>query len=111
MRFEDTRELKGAQFVNADLADARFQNVDLTGARFREAMLVKARISGLIDGLTVNDVEVAPLIEAELNRRYPERAALRPEDAAGAREAWRIVSALWDRSLARAGSLPEAMLY
>ena len=52
MRFENTDELRGAEFVN----------VDLTGARFKEALLVNVRMSGLIEGLIVNDIEVAPLI-------------------------------------------------
>ena len=39
----------------------------MTGAVFKEVVLVNARISGLIDGLTVNDVQVGPLIGAELD--------------------------------------------
>lgn len=61
-RFEDTDEFRGAEFVNVDLSGARFRNVDLTGAKVMEAMLVGARISGLIEGLVLNDVEVGPLI-------------------------------------------------
>ena len=80
---------------------ARFENVDLTGAVFREAMLVNARISGLIHGLVINDVEVAPLIRAEMDRRYPERTKLTPTSAEGAREAWSVVEALWATTLER----------
>ena len=68
MRFENTDELRGAEFLN----------VDLTGARFKEAQLVNVRMSGLITGLIVNDIEVAPLIRAEMDRRYPERTKLVP---------------------------------
>ena len=46
-------------------------------------MLVNAAFSGLIDGLTINDIEVAPLIVAEMDRRYPERARLFARDPAG----------------------------
>ena len=81
--------------MNVDLSESRFQNVNLTGAKIMEAMLVNARISGLIDGLVLNDVEVAPLIDAEMVRRYPERAKLRPVDAAGARQAWAVIEELW----------------
>ena len=73
MRFENTDELRGAEFVNVDLSGARFRNVNLEGAKVMEAMLVNARFSGLIHGLVVNDIEVAPLITAEMARRYPER--------------------------------------
>jgi len=50
-----------------DQRGVRFENADMTGAVFKEVVLVNARISGLIDGLTVNDVEVGPLIGAELD--------------------------------------------
>ena len=83
----------------------------MTGAVFKEVVLVNARISGLIDGLTVNDVEVGPLIRAELDHRYPERTKLRPTTADGAREAWRIVEQLWADTIVRARDLPEPMLH
>jgi len=94
-----------------DQRGVRFENADMTGAVFKEVVLVNARISGLIDGLTVNDVEVGPLIRAELDRRYPERSKLRPTTADGAREAWRIVEQMWADTIVRARELPEPMLH
>ena len=111
MRFEDTEELKGAEFVNVDLSGTSFRNVDLSGAKVREAMLVNSSFSGLIYGMVVNDVEVAPLITAELDRRYPERTKLRPADADGMREAWSVIERLWAATKARAAALPEATLH
>ena len=73
-------------------------------------MLVNARLSGLIDGLVVNDIEVAPLIDAEMSRRFPQRAKLRPADAAGVREAWAVIENLWAASKTRAAVLPEDVL-
>jgi len=89
----------------------RFENADLTGAVFKEVVLVNARISGLIDGLTVNDVEVGPLIRAELDRRHPERTKLRPTTADRAREAWRIVEQMWVDTIVHVRDLPEPMLH
>ena len=66
------------EFVDADLSGALFREVDLTGARMYGVVLSNADIDGAIDGLRVNGVEVAPLIEAELDRLHPERLALRP---------------------------------
>ncbi len=111
MRFENTDELRAAEFVNVDLSQARFRNVDLTGARVMEAMLVNARFSGMIHGLVINDIEVAPLITSEMDRRFPERTRLRPSDASGVRDAWSVIEALWAASVQRAASLPEAMLH
>jgi uncharacterized protein YjbI with pentapeptide repeats len=72
-RFEDVL-LAGAQFYRADLTAASFRLVDLTGVTIRGAALVNMDLSGMIENLLVNGVDVVPLVEAELNRRYPERA-------------------------------------
>ncbi|WP_129662787.1 DinB family protein [Phytoactinopolyspora endophytica] len=110
MRFDEA-ERRGSEYVNVDLSGVRLRNVDLTGAKVMEAMLVNARFSGLIEGLVVNDIEVAPLIEAELDRRYPERLKLRPSDAAGVREAWSVIEDMWAATKQRVNDLPEAILH
>src|SRR4029450_5741648 len=104
----DTEAWRGARFTRVDLSGVRMRDVDLTGARIVDALLVGAQLSGLIDGLTVNDVEVAPLVAAELDRRHPERLLLRAEDPAGLREGWAAVEAFWRPTLAAAEDLPES---
>jgi hypothetical protein len=111
VRFENTEDLKGAEFLNVDLSDARGRNVNLSGARIMEATLVNARFSGLILGLVINDVEVGPLIAAEMDRRYPERTKLKPTDADGVRDAWSVIEELWAASKVRAAGVPEAKLH
>jgi hypothetical protein len=88
-------DLAGAEIRGVDLTGAEIRDVDLTGARLRGVLLVGAEIDGVIGGLTVNGIEVAPLIEAELDRRHPERRLLRPTTADGAREAALVVTSLW----------------
>ena len=90
---------------------ARFENVDLTGAVFREAMLVNVRMSGLISGLVINDIEVAPLIRAEMCRRHPELEKLTPITADGVREAWALLEQMWAETIIRVRSLPEPLLH
>ena len=85
--------------------------MNLQGSRIIGALLVDADISGLIDGLTVNGVEVAPLVEQELARRYPERARLFASDPEGMREAWSIIEAMWADTTTRAQALPERKLH
>src|SRR4051794_21015553 len=68
------------RFNDVDLSGARFRNVNLSGVKMVDVSLVDARLSGLIDGLVVNDIEVAPLIAAEIERRYPERTKLFARD-------------------------------
>ena len=59
----------------------------------------------------VNGVEVGPLVEAELDRRHPERAAMRPTTADGFREAFAILDRLWGETLDRARVLPPEQLH
>ena len=67
-------------------------------------------ISGWIDNLLVNGVDVVPLVQAELDRRYPDRAKMRPADADGFREAWAILERLWQQTVDRArGMAPELL--
>ncbi|MEU4194512.1 DinB family protein [Kribbella sp. NPDC026611] len=98
-------------FRDVDLRGAWFQRVDLRDARMRGVDLSQAEIDGVVDGLMVNGVEVWPLIDAELDRRYPDRAKLRPTDPAGFREGWDVVERLWAGTVERARRLPEEMLH
>jgi hypothetical protein len=108
-RFEDVY-LTDARFHDVDLTNARFDLVDLTGVMIRGAALVNVDISGEIKNLRVNGVDVVPLVEAELNRRHPDRVKMRPTDADGFREAWDILERLWQQTIERArGMAPELL--
>jgi hypothetical protein len=109
-RFERT-DLSGSEFWACDLAGARFRGVDMSRVVMRGVELVDVEITGEIVNLTVNGVDVAPLVDAELNRRYPDRAKMRPVDPAGFREAWKILTRLWDQTVARARRLPPGLLH
>lgn len=109
-RFEQV-DLSGAQFQAVDLAGARFRGVDFSGAVLRGAELVGVEINGEIENVTVNGVDIGPLVEAELNRRDPDRAKMRPADPAGFREAWDILERLWGQTAERARRLPPELLH
>jgi hypothetical protein len=109
-RFDDVT-LRGAQFRGVDLTNARFRIVDLTGVTVSGAALVDVDLSGEIQNLRVNGVDVVPLVEAELNRRYPDRAKMRPTDADGFREAWDILERLWRQTVERARGIPPRLLH
>jgi hypothetical protein len=114
-------DLRGARFERADLSDAQFWAVDLSRARFRGTDLIGAvmtgvelvdvRIDGELQNVVINGVDIAPLVEAELDRRDPDRAKMRPADAAGFRAAWDIVERRWDATIARARALDPALLH
>ena len=125
------QDLSGARFERVDLSRATFREVrlndalihdaDLTGldiraaylkgTRMRGVELVDLQIYGELENVTVNGVDIVPLVEAELNRRMPERAKMRPEDPDGYREAWRILEQMWEETVERARALPEELLH
>jgi hypothetical protein len=119
-RFERV-SLRGATFTRVFLNDASLHAVDFTGAKVRGALfnesrmrgveLVDVEISGELQNVVVNGVDIAPLVETELNRRMPERARMRPDDTDGFREAWAILERLWEGTVARARTFPEAALH
>jgi uncharacterized protein YjbI with pentapeptide repeats len=107
-----TREdLAGSRFEQVDLTGTRFRNIDLTGAVIRGAVLVNVDIDALISDVRINGVDVVPLVEAELDRRYPDRAKMRPADADGFRQAWEILERLWQQTVARARGLAPDLLH
>jgi DinB superfamily/Pentapeptide repeats (8 copies) len=109
-RFEDV-SLTGTRFHDVDLTDARFSLVDMTGITVRGAVLANVDISAEIENLRVNGVDVVPLVEAELNRRYPDRPKMRPADAEGFREAWEILERQWAQTVERARGMAPHLLH
>ncbi len=109
-RFERT-DLTGARLHRVDLNGAEFRSVDLTGALMWDVDLVDAEIHGEVINLTINDVDVGSLIEAELNKRDPDRAKLRPTDRVGFREAWDVIERLWEETVERARRQPPELLH
>jgi len=115
------QDLSGSRFEHVELAHAEFRTVDLSHGRFRgiqahhvqvrDIELVDVDISGELRDVRINGVDVAPLIEAELDRRYPERPAMRPTDPAGFRHAWDVVERLWGETVARARGLDPGLLH
>lgn len=115
------QDLTGARFERVRLRGATMRQIDFTGAQIRGALLHGTRMRGVemanVDiygellNVVVNGVDIAPLVEAELDRRMPDRVKMRPDDADGFREAWAILERLWDGTVARAKTLPEEALH
>lgn len=101
-------DLTGPEFFVIE--DFTFREVGFNRVRMRGVELADVEISGEIGRLVVNDVEVGPLVEAELDRRYPDRPAMRPTDADGFRHAWDVVERFWAETVERARRLPPALL-
>jgi DinB superfamily/Pentapeptide repeats (8 copies) len=108
--FTRSDELRGAEFVGADLRGARFVRTDLSGVVMRGVDVQGADIDSpwLYDGgfLRVNGVDVIPLVEAELNRRFPGRADRRAGHPDGLRAAWAVLERTWAATLERVAAMP-----
>jgi hypothetical protein len=109
-RFESV-DLRGAEFRAVDMSNARFGSVDMTGVVMRGVDLINVDIHAVVANLTINGVDIGPLVEAELDRRYPLRPRMRPTDPAGFRDAWDILDRLWDETVARARRLQPEQLH
>jgi hypothetical protein len=122
MRLEDydtsskDRTWRGIDFGAATFDDclmegARFKNVDLRGVKISGSLLLDVDVTGEVERLTVNGVDVTAYIEAELDRREPDRTKMRPTDPAGFREAWGIIERRWAETFDRAGRLDPELLH
>jgi DinB superfamily/Pentapeptide repeats (8 copies) len=103
--------LPGARIEDADFSNARLHAPNFAGAKITDAFFYGADISGDLEGLVLNGVEVAPLVAAELERRFPERAMLGASDPEGLLAAWAMIEATWQATVAQALVLPESSLF
>jgi len=98
----------GADFTGADFTGATFRDCDLRKVKIVDSWLVDVNVSGLVERFVVNDVDVTAFVEAELDRRHPERAQVRAmETADDYRAMWDTIERLWSETVARAWRLPE----
>lgn len=103
-----------------DLSGARFEHLNLRGARVHGAFLIGTRVtgawvhsldlSGEIESLVVNGVEVAGYVRSELERRHPELGYLESRDVTGLQRAWTKLLEIDAATLATARALPDDAL-
>ncbi len=109
-RFTRSDDLRDAEFAGADLRGARFTGADLSGVVMRGVEVRQAEIDAPwlahSGSFLVNGVDVIPLVEAELNRRFPGRAERRTADPEGLRTAWEALERAWAAVLARVAAMP-----
>jgi hypothetical protein len=104
-----TDRFRRARFEVNDLTGARFVDCDLTGVKIVDSWLVGMDLSGFVAQLVVNGVDVTAYVEAELDKRHPERVQLREmRTAEDYRSMARTLDGLWVGAVARAERLTEA---
>lgn len=103
---------RGASFTVADLAGAKFVDCDMSQVKIVDSWLVDVNVSGYVSNFVVNDVDVTAFVDAELDRRHPERVQLREMRTAGdCRAMWDTIERLWSGTVARARRLAEPALH
>lgn len=111
MGYDKGPSMPGVRIEDADFSGAHMHAPNFEGAKITDGWFYGAEFSGNLQGLRLNGVEVAPLVMAELDRRYPERVKLRATDPAGLAEAWDIIEDIWRATVDRASALPLPSLF
>ncbi|MDQ0380007.1 DinB family protein [Amycolatopsis thermophila] len=97
---------------NADLTGSTFRACDLSRLKVVDSRLSDVSISGDLRRFVVNDVDVTGFVEAELDRRHPERVALREmRTAADYRAMWTMIETLWAATVDRASRLSPELVH
>jgi hypothetical protein len=103
---------RGARFTVADLTGARFVDCDMSHVKIVDSWLVGVNVSGYVSNFLVNGVDVTAFVDAELDRRHPERVQLREmRTADDYRAMWDTIERLWSNTVARVEPLPEPALH
>jgi uncharacterized damage-inducible protein DinB len=116
----ELHDLSGTTYERASMRDSRMSWVDLSGTFIRHADLRGIRMRGVemedveIDGelknVVINGIDVAPLVEAEMARRDPDYALMKPTDSDGYRAAWEVLERRWRETVDRARGLDPELL-
>jgi uncharacterized damage-inducible protein DinB len=109
--YAEDQSLRGKEFRDASLVGASFVECDLT-----DVVIRGSEISGMeVDApwlrfgkpLIVNGLDVGPLVEADLNRRFPGRELQEATDPEGLRAANAALESAWTALIDRAAAMPE----
>jgi len=106
--YSDTNEFEGATFVKASFKGAAVRFSDVSGVTMRSVDVGGLDIDShdlAFGSLFVNGVDVVPLVEAELNRRFPGRELQKAQTPEGLREGWVAVQSAWQETVA--GTPPD----
>jgi hypothetical protein len=106
----DIRDLSGGRFEQVNLSRARVHGAFLIDTKVTDVWVHSLDLSGNIQSLVVNGVEVAGYVQAELERRHPELGYLDSKDVPGLQLAWAKVQEIAAATLDTARRLPPAVL-
>ncbi|GAB3033294.1 hypothetical protein GCM10011376_31010 [Nocardioides flavus (ex Wang et al. 2016)] len=99
----ETGDFAGATFVRASFRGATLRFSDVSGVTMRSVDVDGLDIDShdlFMGSLYVNGVDVVPLVDAELNRRFPGRELQQSRTPEGLRDGWTAVRAAWATTVA-----------
>ncbi len=99
------RTLKESRFIGCDLSDVVVRGSEVAGMEIDSPWLLEGGST-----LLVNGVDVVPLIEGELNRRFPGRELRDAVEPDGLRAAWGALEQTWAATLDRAATMPTGTI-
>jgi hypothetical protein len=108
---EKAPNLSGRDVEDLGLHNSRVRRMGMVNARVTGAYMLNASIEGDFEGLRMNGVLVAPLIEAELKKQHPILARNDSRSADALRAGVEDVYAVWDGLERRAAALAEPQLH
>ena len=98
-----SKDFEGATFVRTSFKGATLRSSDVSGVTMRSVDVDGLDIDShdlFMGSLVVNGVDVVPLVDAELNRRFPGRELQKAQTPEGLREGWVAVQAAWATTVA-----------
>jgi hypothetical protein len=100
--YSRTTAFEGATFVRARVKGATFRSSDFRGATMRSCDVDGLDLDDhdlFFGTLIVNGVDVVPLVDAELNSRFPGRELQKATTPEGLREGWAAVQTAWQQTV------------
>jgi DinB superfamily len=96
-----SRSLRGSRFIGCDLGDVVVRGSEVAGMEIDSPWLMEGGST-----LLVNGVDVVPLVDAQLDARFPGRELRRAVHPDGLRAAWAALERSWASTLERAVAMP-----
>jgi uncharacterized damage-inducible protein DinB len=103
--------VRDSRFAWIDVGDSWVEHAGIRNLKLRGVEIEDVEISGELNNVTVNGVDIGPLVEAELGRRDPAYLKLNPQTADEYREAWEVVVRRWAETVSRARALDPELLH
>lgn len=99
------QSLRASRFIGCDFGDVVVRGSEVAGMEIESPWLLEGD-----SRLLVNGVNVVPLVDAELNRRFPGRGLRDAQTPEGLSAAWAALEQTWQATLDRALAMPPGTL-